>query len=107
MKQRRSRRDNRGHASGSANEKIDRDFPGPDRRLDHRLAIIAGLSWNRTANNVYPVARDDPFGCCLMPQLTQSLLARPGVHRKNPNATNADTRLAIAVAIAAVHADLR
>ena len=44
--------DHRRHPGNSAEEKVERNLPGPNRRFDHRLTVVTGFSRNRTAGNI-------------------------------------------------------
>src|SRR5947208_9322345 len=98
----------RGHPGNSTEEKVERNFPGPDRRFDHGLAVVAGLARNRATGNVHAFARNDALFPRLLAQFFQSLFGwRSGCHEKNANAKSVAMIEAIAVAKAEVHADLR
>ena len=49
------------HSSHPAKEKVERNFPGPDRRFDHRLTVVTGFARNRAAGNIDAFARNNAF----------------------------------------------
>src|SRR5438094_2940980 len=108
MKDDRAAGNYRGHSSDSTEEKIKRNFPRPDRRLDHGLTVVTGFARNRTTGNVHALARNDSTFPRLLAQFFQSLFGgRIGCHEKNANARSVAMIDAIAVANAEVHADFR
>src|SRR6266566_6342076 len=100
--------DHRGHPGHSTEKKVERNFPGPDRRFDHGLAVVAGLARNRPAGNIDAFARNNALFPSLLAQFFESLFGwRIARHEKNANATSVAIIDAIAVANAEVHADFR
>src|SRR5882724_11704042 len=47
------------HSGHSTEEKIKRNFPGPDRRFHHGLTVVTGFARNRATGNVHAFARND------------------------------------------------
>src|SRR6476619_491237 len=108
MKDDRSARDSEGHASDSPAEKVQRDFPGPDRRFHHCLTVVTGFARNRATGNVHDFVGNDALLPRLLAQLFESLFGwRIGCHEKNANARSVAMIDAMAVANAEVHADFR
>src|SRR5438105_7639942 len=108
MKQNSGACDHGRHSRQTAGEKINGNFPCPNRRFDHRLPVVTGLAWNRAACNIDTLARYDSVLPRLLPQLFESLFGwRIGRHEKNANATSVAMIDAIAVANAQIHADFR
>ena len=100
--------DHRRHPGNSAEEKVKRNFPGPDRRFDHGLTVVTGFARNRATGNVDAFARNDALLPRLLAQFFESLFGwRIGCHEKNANARSVAMIDAIAVANAEVHADFR
>src|SRR5882724_5549967 len=52
MKQERAECDHCRHPANPAKEKVEWNFPRPDRRFDHGLTVVTGLARNRTTNNI-------------------------------------------------------
>ena len=73
MKQDRGERDHRRHPADSAKEKVERNFPCPHRRFDHRLPIVTGFSWNWTADHIYSATGHNTFLPRFLPQLFKPL----------------------------------
>ena len=72
----------RRHPGDSAKEKVERNFPRPDRRFNHGLAVVTGFSRNRAAGNIDAFARDDAVLPRLLAQFFEPLfrsarIARP------------------------------
>src|ERR1039457_4241782 len=104
----RSARNHRRHAAETADEKINRNLPGPDRRFDHRLTVVTRLARNRSAGNIDTFAWNYAVLPRLLAQLFESLFGwRIAGHEKKANATRVAMIDAIAVANAEVHADFR
>jgi hypothetical protein len=100
--------DHRGHPADSAKEKVERNFPCPNRRFDYGLAIVTGFAWNRAASNIDTLAWNDALPPRLLAQLFETLFGwRISCHEKNANARSVAMIDAIAVAKAEVHADFR
>src|SRR5947209_19990826 len=49
------------HSGHSTEEKIKRNFPRPDRRFHHGLAVVAGFARNRAAGNIDTTTRNHAF----------------------------------------------
>src|SRR4029077_17501312 len=64
------------HSGHSTEEKIKRNFPGPDRRFHDGLTVVTGFARNRATGNVHPFARNDALLPRLLAQLFESLLVR-------------------------------
>src|SRR5438876_11952494 len=108
MKQHGGACDHGRHSRQTADEKIYRNFPWPDRRLDDRLTVIAGFARNRTARDINAATGNHTIAPRLLAQLFEPLFRwRIASHEKNANANSAAMSDAIAVAIAEVHADFR
>ena len=108
MKQDRTERDHCRHPADSAKEKVERYFPGPDRRFYHRLSVVAGLPRNWATDDIDTATRDNTFLPRLLAQLLEALFrSRIGCHEKNANPTSVAMMDAIAVANAEVHADFK
>jgi hypothetical protein len=108
VKYRRSQRDHRRHSAQTADEKVNRDFPRPHRRFDHRLTVVTRFSRNWTAGNVNTASGDDTVLPRLLAQFFEALFEwRIGCHEKSANAKSVAMIDAIAVANAEVHADDR
>jgi hypothetical protein len=73
MKQDRGERDHGRHPGNSAKEKVERNFPRPDRRFEHRLAVVAWFARDRAAGDIDTLARNYTFFPCLLAQLFKSL----------------------------------
>src|SRR5438874_1597423 len=86
------------HSSHPAEEKVERNFPRPNRRFDHGLAVVTGFAWNRAAGNIDAFARNNAVLPCLLAQLFESLFGwRIGRHEKNAKAASVVKRLWSAV----------
>ena len=97
-----------GHPRHSTEEKINRDFPRPDRRFHHGLTVVAGFARNRATGDVHAFASNDTLLPRLLAQFVESLFGwRIGCHEKNANARSVAMIDAIAVATAEVHPDFR
>src|SRR5439155_19538089 len=80
----------RGHPGNSTEEKVDRNFPGPNRRIDHGLAVVAGLARNRATRNIETAPGDHTFFPRLPSQILQSPFGRQiGCHDKKSKARSA------------------
>ena len=73
MKDDRAARDHGGHSGHSAEEKIKRNFPRPDRGFDHGLTIVTWFTRDRATGNVHAFAGSDAFLPRLFAQLFKSL----------------------------------
>src|SRR5205807_7162700 len=73
MKQDRAESDHCRHTADSAKEKVERNFPRPDRRFNHRLAVIAGFSRYRPTDNVDAATGDDSLLPGFLAQLFKPL----------------------------------
>ena len=108
MKQNSGACDHGRHSRQTADEKINGNFPRPDRRFDDGLTVVTGLPWNRTAGNVDTTIGDHAIFPRLLAQFFQSFFGwRPGCHEKNANAKSVAMIDVIAVANAEVHADFK
>jgi hypothetical protein len=108
MKQDRCERDHRRHPGNSAKEKVERNFPCPDRRFDHGLTVVTWFTRNRAARNIDAASSYDAFSPSFLAQLFEPLFGwRIGCHEKNANARRVAMIDAIAVANAEAHADFR
>src|SRR5205085_11266439 len=100
MKDDRSACDYRRHSGHTAEEKVERNFPCPDWRFDHRLAVVTGFARNRAAGDVDTFAGNDAILPCLLAQFFEPLFGwRFRRHEKNANAASVAIIEAIAVAI--------
>ena len=100
--------DHSGHSGNSAEEKVERNLPRPNRRFDDGLAVVTGFARNRPARDIDTFARYDAVFPRLLAQLFEPLFGwRIGCHEKNANATSVAMIDAIAVANAEVHADFK
>src|SRR5438132_10366549 len=59
MKQDRAKRDYRRHPGNSAEEKIERNLPCPDRRFHHRVTVVARFSRHWPTHNVDAATGND------------------------------------------------
>src|SRR5260370_10627896 len=108
MKDDRSARDYCGHPCDSAHEKVNRNFPRPDRRFDHGLTVVTWLARNRATRNIDAFARNYAIFPRLPAQLFKPFFGwRISRHEKNANARSVAMIDAIAVADAEVHDDFR
>src|SRR5439155_20404342 len=73
MKQYGSACDHGRHSRQTADEKIYRNFPCPDRRLDNRLTVIAGFPRNRTARDINAATGNHTIGPGLLAQVFEPL----------------------------------
>jgi len=100
--------DHRGHPGNSPEEKVEWNLPGPNRRFEHRLTVVARFSRNWTARNIDTSTGHDAFSPSFLAQLFESLFGwRISCHEKNANAKSVAMIDAIAVAKAEVHADFK
>src|SRR5207237_5082129 len=108
MKQNSGACDHGRHSRQTADEKINGNFPCPNRRFDHGLTVVTWFARNRATSNVHAFARNDALLPRLLAQFFQSLFRwRSRCHEKNANARSVAMIDAIAVANAEVHADFR
>src|SRR5437763_8900966 len=118
VEENRTTRDHRRHPGHPAEEKVERNFPRPHRRLNDRLTIVsrsaAGrtrrgeLARNRSTDNIDTATGNNTFLPRLLAQLFKSLFRwRISRHAKNANATSVAMMDAMAVTNAEVHADFR
>ena len=70
MKENGAARDHGDIPAMPAEEKVERNFPGPDRRFHDRLAVVAGFARNRPAGNIDAFARND----AVLPRLSRAVL---------------------------------
>ena len=103
----------------AARAKAERNFPCPNWRLNHRLAVVTGspsrtdsscgeLARDRAARNIDTFARHDAVLPRLVAQFFEPLFGwRISRHEKNANANSVAMMDAIAVANADVHADFK
>ena len=73
MKQERAERDHCRHPADSAKEKVERNFPCPDRRFHHRLTVVTGFSRNRPTDNVDAATGNNSFLPGFLAQLFEPL----------------------------------
>ncbi len=73
MKQNCAERDHCRHAADSAKEKVEWNFPGPDRRFHHRLTVVTRFSRHRTTDNVDAATGYDSLLPGFLAQLFKSL----------------------------------
>ena len=116
MKNRGGERDDRRHSRETANEKVNRNFPCPDRRFNNWLTVVTGsatgrtrrgeLARNRPTCNIDTAPGNDAVFPGLLAQLFEPFFGWR-CHEKSVNARSAAMNDAIAVAIADVHADFR
>ena len=100
--------DHRGHPGDSTEEKVERNFPRPNRRFDYGLAVVTGFARNWAAGHIDTFARNDPILPCLLAQFFESLFGWRIRHQeKNAKATSVAMMDAIAVENAEVHADFK
>src|SRR5438874_8051711 len=76
MKNRGRKCDNRRHSAETTDKKIERHFPCPERRFNHRLSVIPGFPRNGSAGNIDAAAGHDALLPRFLAQLFQSLLVR-------------------------------
>src|SRR6267378_3298568 len=96
------------HSGHSAEEKVERNLPRPNRRFDDGLAIVTRLSRNRAAGNIDAFAWNNALLPRLLAQFFESLFGwRIRSHEKNAKPTSVAMIDAIAVAKAEVHADFK
>src|SRR5437660_11733458 len=108
MKDDRSARDYCRHPGDSAHEKVNRNFPRPDRRFDHGLAVVTRFARDRATGNIDTAASNYTVLPRLLAQFFESLFRwRIDCHEKNANARSVAMIDAIAVANAEVHAYFR
>src|SRR5205814_1404267 len=99
MKKGRATCDHRGHPGNSAEEKIERHLPCPNRRLDHGLTVVTWFTWNRPAGNIDAFSRNSAILPRLLAQFFEPLFGwRISRHEKNANANRVAMIDAIAVA---------
>src|SRR5205823_12263131 len=78
------------HSAESAYEKVNGNFPRPDRRFDDGLPIITGLARNRTARNIDTAPSNNAIFPSLLAQFFKPLFRwRISGHEKNANAKSA------------------
>src|SRR5439155_12150134 len=96
------------HSSHPAEEKVERNFPGPHRRFNHGLTVVTGFARNRAAGNIDAFARNNAFLPSFFAKLFYSLFGSRSVrHEKNANPASVAMIDAIAVAKAEIHADFK
>src|SRR5438477_7860876 len=73
MKQNCSARDHRRHTANAADEKVQSNFPCPDRRSDDGLTVITGFPRNWTTRNIDAAPSNNAFFPSLFAQLVEPL----------------------------------
>src|SRR5204863_5282954 len=92
------------HSGHSTEEKIKRNFPGPDRRFHHGLTVVTGFARNRATGNVHAFIRNDAILPRLLAQFLQAFFRwRIGCHEENVSARSVWVIGALAVANAGVY----
>ena len=86
MKDDRAARDHGGHSGHSAEEKIKRNFPRPDRWFDHGLTVVSWFTRDRATGNVHAFAGNDAFLPRLFAQFFKTLFA---IHRSKLGSASA------------------
>src|SRR5438132_14432764 len=61
------------HSTEAADEKVNRDLPGPDRGFDHGLTVVTWLARNRAAGNIDTVTSDNAFFPSFLTESLQAL----------------------------------
>src|SRR5262249_60407861 len=98
MKQGRAEPDHCRHAADSAKEKVERNFPSPDRRFHHRLTVIARFSRGGSSNNVHTATGNHSLlPRFLAPLFKPLFLCRRVYPKEKAKASSVTTSEAVAV----------
>src|SRR2546430_12382460 len=91
MKQNCAERDHCRHAADSAKEKVEWNFPGPDRRFHYPPTVVTPFLRDRATGNVGAPTRGDSPPPRLLPPLFQSPFCCRGVLQEGDADTSSGT----------------